>query len=525
MILKDLTSVKKLWIPIGIILVTLISFVSFAYLLPVKKTVHKTSSVPWEGGKWRTSTPEEQGIHSAELADVLKTVQIQHTNIHSLLIVRNGFLVLSTYFAPYQEGDGVFYQVHSVTKSITSALTGIALNEGALKGTDQKVLNSFQEESKNNTDLNKAAITVKDLLTMQSGLDWPELQMPYGNNNIVSQMMESPNQVQFILNQPMSSAPGTAFNYSTGASHLLSAMIQKRIGINLKEYAMEKLFGPLSITNFKWAADKQGVSDGGTGLQLIPEDMAKIGYLYANNGLINGKQVIPAKWVSESTTMTITNGFKYGYQWWGGPDFFYASGSFGQAIFVSPEKNLVVVMTSDILDTDPMIVTNKLFSRIKSAALSEQALPVNVEGNQQMKEQVRLASSSKMPTPQLPLIANVISGRTYSVKKTGLDYNAFTLNFSNKSDVAVFKKILGAETVDISIGLDNGYRETGNYKVKGYWDGDAFIMNMHYVNPDFHSTYDYIYKFLFDERKGSLEVQGLTGDNRNYHEIIDIMSE
>lgn len=524
MILNGLTSIKKLWIPIGIILVALLSFASFAYLLPVKKTVPETSSVPWEGGKWRTSTPEQQGIHSAELADVLKTIQIQHTNIHSLLIVRNGFLVLSTYFAPYQEGDGVFYPVHSVTKSITSALTGIAINEGALKGTDQKVLDSFPEESKNNTDLNKAAITVKNLLTMQSGLDWPETQVRYGNNNIVDQMMESPNQVQFILNQPMSSAPGTVFNYNTGASHLLSAMIQKKIGINLKEYAMEKLFGPLSITDFFWAADKQGVSYGGAGLQLIPEDMAKIGYLYANNGLLNGKQIIPAKWISESTTMTNTNGFKYGYQWWGGQDYFYASGSYGQGIFVSPEKNLVVVMTSDILDTDPMIETNKIFSRIKSAAVSEQALPVNAEGNRQMKEQVRLASSSKMPTPQLPLIANVISGRTYSVKKTGLDYNAFSLNFSNKSDVAVFKKILGAETVDISIGLDNEYRETGNYKAKGYWDGDAFIINLHYVIPDFHSTYDNMFKFLFDEREGSLEIQGLSGDNRNYHDIVELIS-
>ncbi|WP_143101098.1 hypothetical protein [Paenibacillus sp. 1_12] len=122
-----------------------------------------------------------------------------------------------------------------------------------------------------------------------------------------------------------------------------------------------------------------------------------------------------------------------------------------------------------------MIETNRIFTRIKSAAVSEQALPVNAVGNQQMKEQVRLAHSSKMPTPQLPVIANEISGRTYRVKKTGLDYSAFSLNFSNKSDVAVFKKILGVETVDISIGLDNEYRETGNYKAKGHWDGDAFI--------------------------------------------------
>ncbi|MCU6793780.1 beta-lactamase family protein [Paenibacillus sp. WQ 127069] len=339
-------------------------------------------------------------------------------------------------------------------------------------------------------------------------------------------MMESPNQVQFVLNQSMSSAPGTAFNYNTGASHLLSAMIQKNIGINLKEYAKEKLFGPLGITNFQWAADKQGVSDGGTGLQLIPEDMAKIGYLYANNGLINGKQVIPAKWVSESTTMTNTNGFKYGYQWWGGLDYFYASGSYGQGIFVSPEKNLVVVMTSDISDTDPKIETNKLFSRIKSAAVSEQALPVNSEGNQQMKEQVRLASSSKMPTPQLPAIANEISGRTYMVKKNnaGLNFSAFTLNFSNKSDVAVFKKTLGAEIVDISVGLDNEYLETGNYKAKGYWDGDAFIINQHYVMPDSHTPYDSMIKFLFDEMEGKLEIEALSGI-KSQKIVVDIISK
>ncbi|NOU92923.1 serine hydrolase [Paenibacillus sp. LMG 31456] len=525
MILKGLTSVKKLWIPIGIILVALLSFVTWAYLLPDKKTVPETSSVPWEGGKWRTSTPEEQGINSAELADVLKAVQSQHTNIHSLLIVRNGFLVLSTYFAPYREDDGVLYPVHSVTKSITSALTGIAINEGALKGTDQKVLNSLTEESKNNTDLNKAAITVKNLLMMQSGLDWPEGQVPYGNNNIVSQMMDSPNQVQFILNQPMSSAPGTAFNYDTGASHLLSAMIQKNIGKNLKEYAKEKLFGPLSITNFQWAADKQGVSYGGAGLQLTPEDMAKIGYLYSNKGMINRKQVIPATWISESTAMnnTTPNGYKYGYLWWGDRDYFFASGSYGQGIFVSPEKNLVVVMTSDILDASiGFLESNKLFSRIESSAVPEHALPVNAEGNQQMKEQVRQASSPKKPTPQLPVMANEISGRTYIGKKTnaGDENRAFTLTFSNKSDVAVFKKTLGAETVDISIGLDNEYRKTGDYKAKGYWDGDAFIINLHYVNPDFHTPYDYMFKFLFDKKEGSLEFQWQGGS-----EIVELISK
>jgi CubicO group peptidase (beta-lactamase class C family) len=145
-------------------------FIPGGKALPVQSDA-VSDQIPWASGKWRTSTPEEQGMDSAQLAGVLENIRMQmKSNLHSLVVVRNGYMVMSAYFGGHHAEEQALYPVHSVTKSVVSALTGIAIEDGLLEGTGQKVLDFFPDEKLLQTDSNKAAMTVKDLLTMQSGL-------------------------------------------------------------------------------------------------------------------------------------------------------------------------------------------------------------------------------------------------------------------------------------------------------------------------------------------------------------------
>ncbi len=508
---------------IAVIAAALLMSTAWVLFSPSKKAPKSEASqstvvmnqIPWVDGKWRTSTPEEQGIDSVELSEMLKTVRLQGTAIHSMLVIRNGYLTMNAFFGAHHEEDGALYPMHSVTKSVVSALTGIAIEEGILKGTEQKVLESFPEESTDQSDPNKAAITIKHLLTMQSGLQWPETEIPYGSNNIVTKLFEAPNQVRFILQQPTVKPPGSGFNYDTGAGHLLSAMIQKSAGKNLEAYAKEKLFGPLGIKGYRWDTDKQGVSVGGTGLYLAPEEMAKIGYLYANNGKMGGKQIVSERWIRESTSMNTSTplGYKYGYQWWGGPDFYFASGSYGQGILVSPKQNLVAVMTGNINTSFAMNDITNLFTRIQRAIRSDQALPANMQGNQELKEQIRLSGSPQRPVPSLPVVASEVSGKTYDVvsQKNKNAVIKISLSFEPNSNTAIFKTSTENNTREILVGLDNVYRKKGDVSAKGYWSGEEFVLNLHAVSPQSHSPSDAVYTFRFHDTSARMELKGLTG--------------
>jgi CubicO group peptidase (beta-lactamase class C family) len=169
-------------------------------------------------------------------------------------------------------------------------------------------------------------------------------------------------EVQFVLDRPMTVEPGTRFNYNTGGTQLLAAIIAQATGQSALEYAQEHLFAPLGITNVQWWADPSGITEGGSGLELAPRDMAKFGYLYLKGGIWEGKSLIPAEWVKTSTQAHIKTGYLdlvYGYQWWVHPSGVYQARGFGgQRIFVLPEQQMVVVFVRDframIWNTSPM---------------------------------------------------------------------------------------------------------------------------------------------------------------------------
>jgi len=247
------------------------------------------------------------------------------------------------------------HHIHSCTKSITSIIAGIAVQEGIID-TNKTVLSYFPEyEFKNNNTLKKS-ITIHHILTMSDGLDWKD---GIGGKDLLA-MLKKPDWTQFHLDKPMLYTPGSHFNYSCGDSQLLWTLIQRNKKYKAEKYAQEKLFSPLGIKNYKWDYKNsfKGITPGAWGLYLTVRDMAKFGYLYLNEGVWDTIQIVAKDWVKKSTREQISRGENidsYGYQWWilsGYPKFAYtARGWYDNHyafITVVPDYDLVVVIAGDI---------------------------------------------------------------------------------------------------------------------------------------------------------------------------------
>lgn len=304
----------------------------------------------WPTADWRTSSPEDQGMDSQQLDKMLAAIKEQNLNLHSLLIIRNGYLVSENYFGSYQPDTR--HQLYSVTKSFIATLIGIALDKGYLTGTDQRIVDFFPERTFARLDQQKSAMTLDDTLTMRTGLDWREGDPAY------RAMYMSSDWVKAVLDEPMIAAPGSRFNYCSGCSHVLSAILKQATDMNPRDFAEQYLFKPLGITNVQWDTDAEGIPIGGWGLQITPRDMAKLGYLYLHHGQWDGQQIVSSAWVENATrTHTETDGeMGYGYQWWTYPSLaaYTALGLGGQTVFVVPKLDLIIVTTAELDNHDPI---------------------------------------------------------------------------------------------------------------------------------------------------------------------------
>jgi CubicO group peptidase (beta-lactamase class C family) len=347
---------------------------------------------------WPTSTPERQGMDSSKLVDLLNYIAQQDHGIDSLLIIRNGVMILETYYYPYTRDQK--HALNSCTKSFVSALVGIAIDKGYIPSINSKVLDYFPEYRSLDRDPRRQAITIGHLLTMTSGIDWPQ----YSPDNISTKMTQSNGDwVKFILERPMAAEPGSQANYSNGDAHLLSAIIQKATGETAFDFGWVSLLQPLGISDVRWDYDPMGISIGSAALYLTPRDMAKLGYLYLNDGVWEGKRIISADWVQESvrshTKISITAGsVDYGYYWWIYPKLgmYEAWGGAGQRIAVFPELNIVTVITSDNPDDAPVTsFSTEIYRSIIGAAKSQAALPENPEASAELERLIMRAAQNR----------------------------------------------------------------------------------------------------------------------------------
>ncbi len=293
-----------------------------------------------------STTAEIQGIDSEILGRGLRGLSTETKSLHSLLIARNGCLVIEVYRAPY--GRDTRHALNSITKAVLSALVGIAVHDGRLRENASALSNLPTDAG--DDDTRRAAITIRDLLTMSSGIAWH--QAPPENTS--DEMGRSEDWIRFIRTRPMVAAPSTVTNYSNGDAHLLSAVLQSAVNETAFQFARRRLFAPLGIDAVAWDSDPQGRSIGSAALQMRPMDMLKFGVLYQRGGLFEGRRVLDDSWVAESlsphASIPVKGGaVAYGYNWWLYPERHVAEawGGAGQRIALIRDLNVVVVMTAD----------------------------------------------------------------------------------------------------------------------------------------------------------------------------------
>jgi CubicO group peptidase (beta-lactamase class C family) len=266
-----------------------------------------------------------------------------------LLVERNGVLVMEDYFNSSTSASS--FDVRSVTKSVMSVLVGIAFDQGFIRSLDQTV-GDFLAPVVPALDSQKARITIRDLLTMTSGIPWRELNSAEQD---YSAWVGSPDPLLWILNRPLEATPGQLWNYNTGASHILSAILSEATGVTARAFAQDRLFGPTDAEVGGWLADPRGYNYGGHGISLTGRAMVKLGRLCLDGGAYRGRQVVSSAWVRESTALRYSTreavpwGSGYGYLWWlghdgrTGLDFYFAMGYGGQFIVNVPARNATIV--------------------------------------------------------------------------------------------------------------------------------------------------------------------------------------
>jgi len=352
-------------------LYSLFRFVSMIIILsmligcgPSKAERATVDYTPLPSDDWNVSTPEEQGLDPELVAELyLNAAELE--TIYSVLVIKNGYLISEGYF-----NDGSIEQLsarHSATKSYTSALVGIAMEQGCLSSLAQKMMDFFPEFASqvHASDPRKEQITIRHLLQMRAGY-------PYDSTDYYGDILYLSGNWRWLphlVDFPLVSDPGTEMQYSSMTSHLLGVIVQRACDTDLKSFAQEHLFEPTGAELGNWTRDLDNYNWGWGEIYVTARDMAKFGLLYSNDGKFNGEQVIPADWVHDSLqvysedawiTKKLGKYFKdngYGYQWWsasvGDHDFNFAWGHGGQLIVLLDELDVIIVTTASPLNEIP----------------------------------------------------------------------------------------------------------------------------------------------------------------------------
>lgn len=283
---------------------------------------------------------------------------------------------------PFYRGREV-HTLQSVTKSVTATLVGIAIQRGEIPGVHTPVFELLSEYDLSALDPRVREATLEDLLTMRLGIEWHETDRPLDDTNTTLQLEKSDDWVKFTLAQRADSDPGTKWAYNSGASHLMSAIIGQATGRTTAEFAEEYLFGPLGIRDYYWKTDPQGLQDTEGGLYLAAEDLARIGQLYLQDGVWEGRRLLPEGWVAAATARRVDDvapenpnwNWGYGYQWWrldaSGLDVWAGLGFGGQNLIVIPERGLVGVINSwNVFGRQPPLVVPFIDAMIEASARS-----------------------------------------------------------------------------------------------------------------------------------------------------------
>jgi CubicO group peptidase (beta-lactamase class C family) len=466
----------------------------------------------WPTLSWEVHTPEEEGMDSKRLLKFFDIAQEQEINLNSVVVVRDGYIVMEAYYYPFKKD--VKHHLNSCTKSVTGVLMGMAIDDGFISGVETPVLDYFDYKNLINQDAWKEEMTLEHLLTMTSGIQWDEWDYSSMNNPVFI-MRSQRDWAKYVLNRPMAAKPGTKYSYNSGNSVLLMNILEQETGEHSVGYAHRRLFAPLGIFDYYWITDKEMTASGDSGLMMSSRNMAKIGMLFLYGGEWDGEQLVSESWVQESTKLHFRLNQAapaYGYHWWLMRDGYYATGHAGQNIYVLPELELVVVTTAG----EPEGITWDLLTRgILPAVVSDNAIEENESGVSVLREREKKINSPPEPIPvgELPDMANTLHGHTYQVEHNLTGVRNFKLTFED--DLLFAWMDYGSEEVNWTAGLDGVYRysyiyDFGNKSVpiaaKARWEGDKRLTI--YTQPLMGSTEDVItLTFQDDGRRADVDWQ------------------
>jgi CubicO group peptidase (beta-lactamase class C family) len=393
------------------------------------------------------SSPEQQGIASADLLAFIEAADKEIDAMNSFMLVRHGHVVAEGWWAPYDRDTP--HMLYSLSKSFTSTAVGFAVAEGKLS-LDDPVIKFFPDEAPADPSVNLRAMRVRDLLRMNTG---NQLEAPINVNDPTKQ---TETWVKTFLTHSVPFKPGTHFLYNSPATYMLSAIVQKTTGMTVLDYLRPRLFEPLGFKDPVWISSPQGITAGAYGLSVRTEELARFGELYLHQGLWNGKQLIPANWIAQATSMQTSTGSApasdwdqgYGYQFWRSRhNSFRGDGAFGQFCMIIPELDAVVAITSGVRNMQQVmnLVWDKLLPAMRSGRL-----PENPSARRQLE--ARLAGLSvKFPSGSAtsPTSAT-ITGKWFEFAENDRGIKAVSFNFNSPSPTLTVRTSTGETRMTIA---------------------------------------------------------------------------
>lgn len=374
----------------------------------------------------RTS-PERQGVSSEAVLQFVEAVEREIHEFHSFMLVRHGCVIAEGWWAPYRREYP--HMLFSLSKSFTSTAVGLAVSEGRFR-IDDAVLSFFPDEAPAEISDMLAAMEVQHLLTMTTGHETDSWAYMADETDTAW--------VKRFFQVPVLHMPGKHFVYDSGASYMLSAIVQKTTGMKLTDYLKPRLFEPIGIENASWQESPEGINKGGIGLSITTEDIARFGQLYLQKGVWQGKQVIPEAWIATATAAQVPNGNDaesdwtqgYGYQFWRCRYGAYrGDGVFGQYCIVLPEQDAVLAVTGGMDVFDMQQPLNLLWENLLPA-MGDKPLDEASASEQRLREKLddlkRLPVEGNVTSPTMAQV----SGRTYVVDENALGIQTMTLDFS-----------------------------------------------------------------------------------------------
>lgn len=394
--------------------------------------------------------PEELGIFASKIVDFLDDMKARSIELHSFMLLRHGYVAAEGWWEPY--APQLPHMLFSLSKSFTSTAIGMAVREGKISIEDP-VISFFPDELPEQVSLNLSAMRIKHLLMMGTGHSF----------DTTDKLHKSPdgNWARAFLKLPVEHEPGTFFLYNTGATYMLSAILQKVTGETLLHYLQPRLFEPLGISNPAWESCPQGINTGGYGLKITTEDIAKFGQLYLQKGMWQGERLVDAEWIEAATSKQISNGKGedndwtqgYGYQFWRCRHGAYrGDGAFGQFCIVLEEQDAIIAMTSGTNDLQGVLngVWDHLLTAFSEGELLPEQTAAATEELKRRLEELQLEPPSLHSNPEGE---SEFERQRYHLEENELDLRHLRFTFADDQAVLVLENNQGEHRLELGRGV------------------------------------------------------------------------